>query len=352
MEKNEVSLVETVSKDENQQNKTETLPLPKSEAFQDETLLSILCGDEWGWSGWIYRDIVKFEPDGTGMFQILGEFQCYLSLEFAWKAAGSTDIMQKIDRHSDPRTEPQIITRFELEITLSRRYPPCWEWYFNKPWSRGNAKSLTDEAFEPRVISFWIEQGHFPAPIEIGPPTALSWLWPAKQTFRYGEFALRLHFEPSLYPARHHWRDPENGDGNIRKSWGWHELVSRELPLPKDPQKQCYRLEFPDPQKQCYGLVFPDSRPSWLRERWADLVDIVNGEYHIKQRQSGFHSIEQEKFYRRLERQVEWFEHQEGERSKSELEQIRKAREWIEEGRQREREMMEKNEKEMTDEKK
>lgn len=143
----------------------------------------------------------------------------WIAAVFEWEPQDSKLLSQAVDLDNDTRRGPNLISQFEIEMTLTKQrsptYPPqeC-DW-------RMNASLLSDDAFLPKSYTVKLERGKF-----ITPHDARR----AKEIPFTPRYTLRLIFDNSPYPPRHEWKDPVPGP-DATKMWEWKEFCGRQLPL-------------------------------------------------------------------------------------------------------------------------
>jgi hypothetical protein len=150
------------------------------------------------------------------------EFCYWIFADLTWKS-----IKEPLDPAKSPPplgakakgSSPLLLGQLNLEITLAKGPPERWQRSILSTSTIINERSLTDEAFQPKLYTIRIERGNFIVPAYIGFPGGL-----------YGtdlRFELRLIFDKSPYPPRSEWRKPDGGpDSN--QFWEHKEFVGRQ----------------------------------------------------------------------------------------------------------------------------
>ncbi len=147
------------------------------------------------------------------------ELSVFIAAEFAWKPLQPMSMDQVVSLGSSSNAsgaskDPRPIQQVDLEMTLTRRWaermrvPEIARWV-------GNEASLTDDAFRPKTYTVRLETGNFLAAVE-----------ESEFTTRH---ALRLVFDPSPYPPRSEWKEPEGGP-DANRPWEWTKFYGRESP--------------------------------------------------------------------------------------------------------------------------
>ncbi|KAF3066461.1 hypothetical protein GL218_09007 [Daldinia childiae] len=190
----------------------------------NEALCSILSMED-RWSFDLEGRFIKFNKDGTGeKLWCRCNFNVWIAAEFEWRSvepprdpSRSTEVPSQVASGA-PGKGPQPLGQLNLEITLTKRLPETVKHSILSKSTMVNEKSLTDEAFYPKLYTVRIEKGNFVEPCYIGYPSSDK-----------PRFALRLLFDKSPYPPRSGWKRPEEGpDGG--QFWDHVEFVGRISP--------------------------------------------------------------------------------------------------------------------------
>ncbi|KAI1213100.1 uncharacterized protein F4807DRAFT_457185 [Annulohypoxylon truncatum] len=191
----------------------------------NEALCSILSGED----EWYYHEEgrhIKFNKDGTGELWCRCNFNYWILAVIEWKSVkpphGPSQIVEFPGQVSNTAWNkgPQLLGQLDLEITLTKRLPKLAETSVLAQGTGINERSLTDDAFQPRLFTVRIEKGNF-----VVPASTVSSDW---------RYELRLLFDKSPYPPRSQWKNPEHGPDDSQ-FWDIVEFVSRHVP---DLEKQ------------------------------------------------------------------------------------------------------------------
>ncbi|KAI9830083.1 MAG: hypothetical protein M1826_005076 [Phylliscum demangeonii] len=186
-----------------------------------ETLLSILCGEDgWHWSN--YENTITFNTNGKGEIVCRAELVVWIAAEFEWKAQSPESFDQVVDVSGigATRKDPQPISQFDIELTLTKRRIPLMRGPDTQSW-RMNESLLTADAFLPKTYTVRLEKGNFLTPCDA--------MFPEDEDQYTPTFALRLVFDKSPYPPRHEWKEPRGGP-DATKMWEWKEFCGRPSP--------------------------------------------------------------------------------------------------------------------------
>lgn len=123
---------------------------------------------------------------------------------------------------STQKNSSNILGQLNLEITLTKRLP-SWAQisHLAKVTTKSsevvnvNERTLTDDAFQPKLYTVRIEKGNFQAPCYL---ESTDW-----------RYAYRLIFDKSPYPSRSQWTEPERGPDDSQ-FWDHIEFVGRSTP--------------------------------------------------------------------------------------------------------------------------
>ncbi|KAI9787842.1 MAG: hypothetical protein M1816_007409 [Peltula sp. TS41687] len=188
-----------------------------------ETLLSILCGEEfWYWDS-NNANTITFNKDGTGEVVCRHELNIWIAAELEWKPQMPESLDQVVDDISSigstGKDHPHLISQFDIELTLAKRRIPMMRRPDTQKW-RINESLLTDDAFLPKMYTLRLEKGNFLTPYDAMLP----------QEDQYTPmFARRLAFDKSPYPPRHEWKEPA-GAPDAMRMWEWKNFCGRQLP--------------------------------------------------------------------------------------------------------------------------
>ncbi|OBT69628.1 hypothetical protein VE03_00730 [Pseudogymnoascus sp. 23342-1-I1] len=180
-----------------------------------ETLLSILCGEDfWYWDS-NNANTITFNKNGTGELVCRHELNIWIAAEFEWKSQGMESLDQVVDISTigGTRTDPHRISQFDIELTLMKRRIPRMRGLETQRW-RINESLLTDAAFLPKTYTVRLEKGNFLTPYDA--------MLPEEDQYT-PRFALRLAFDKSPYPPRHEWKEP-GGAPDAMKMWEWKDF--------------------------------------------------------------------------------------------------------------------------------
>lgn len=203
-----------------------------------ETLLSILCDEKplrsSDWSK------IKFNKDGTGEVSLVScstceerewltnmkltlglEFSVWILAEFEWKARNPESLEQVVDLSNlgGSRKNPQLVSQFEIDLTLTKRRIPPANGPDKQKW-KINEDRLTDDAFRPKTYTVRLDKGNFLTTYDSNYIKEPDWV---------PRYALRLTFEPSPYPPRHEWKEDVCGVDTL-KFWDYKEFCARASP--------------------------------------------------------------------------------------------------------------------------
>lgn len=117
------------------------------------------------------------------------------------------------------RTDPHLISQFDIGLTLAKRRIPRMRGPETQRW-RINESLLTDDAFLPKTYTVRLEKGNFLTPYDAKLPGEDQYT---------PRFALRLEFDRSPYPPRHEWKEP-GGAPDAMEMWEWKGFCGGELP--------------------------------------------------------------------------------------------------------------------------
>ncbi|PWY83579.1 hypothetical protein BO70DRAFT_428847 [Aspergillus heteromorphus CBS 117.55] len=178
-----------------------------------ETLQSILFSGPWIWDSNEHSQI-EFNDNGTGTLICRQELNVWIAAEFDWKLPSSEVLQQVFNSHTTSR-KPQVITEFDIEMTLTKRRIPGRE----LPHYRINECLLTEKAFEPKMYTVRIEKGVL---------LTQSDRMYAVSTRDSRRFTLRLVLDKSPFPPREEWKRAEGAPDALR-FWEWTELYARGI---------------------------------------------------------------------------------------------------------------------------
>ena len=150
--------------------------------------------------------------------QCRNEFNIWIGAEFDWEDMEQLD--STIDLESDTHgAKPQILGELTIKLTLTKRRGRQFRSGFLEQ-AQINESCLTEDAFQPKVYSARLEKGIFTTPSDAKAKIDIE---PTEN------FALRLVFDHSPYPARPEWKEPEGGP-DANEFWYCKTFVARELP--------------------------------------------------------------------------------------------------------------------------
>lgn len=204
------------------------------------TLASIVCGEEfWCWN---HHDshYIKFNEDGTGEVSVslvifwnvttdvFGQLQCRMELTvliaamFEWKGDQS-QLDQVVELNIDSNEEvSRLLGLLQLEITLTKKRTPLLMTEVGLRYRTINEHVLTEDAFRPKRYVMKLEKGNFITPRD-------DKLHDIDDGTR--SYALRLSLDPSPFPPREQWRQPE-GAADSQQVWDIKRFASHDIGRP------------------------------------------------------------------------------------------------------------------------
>ena len=150
-------------------------------------------------------------------------FNYWIAADLEWRVVeidGSTgpavETPSQMGRDSN---SPHLLGQVDVEIRLINRLPERVRHSILATSTIINGLGLTDDAFAPKTYRVRIEQGNFVEPCHIG--------FPSSDT----RFTLRVLFDPSPYPPRSEWREPQQwGVDDGGQFWDQKEFVAQPAP--------------------------------------------------------------------------------------------------------------------------
>ncbi|KAK2598205.1 hypothetical protein QQS21_005682 [Conoideocrella luteorostrata] len=181
-----------------------------------ETVLSVLCSEPWRWDLFGSSEI-RFRQDGTGELICRAELNVWIAAEVEWKPRHAESLNQEFNPNQH---DSALVHQIEIELTLTKRRIPDLGGVDMFGY-RINEDVLEEEAFMPKTYIICLEKGSFHAqshqPQEEQPLV--------EQT---GKFELRLTFNPSPYPPRQEWKQPDRAP-DAMMFWEWTQFCCRQI---------------------------------------------------------------------------------------------------------------------------